>query len=93
MHSAVGSVTTAVVGGRLVALIGGGDGTVQIWDPVTDRPIGEVLEGHKGMVWGAATAVVDGLPVAVTGGNDKTVRVWDLTGLGLYRSRSGSTCT
>ncbi|MFE3902050.1 hypothetical protein ACFXPY_17375 [Streptomyces sp. NPDC059153] len=69
------------MGSRLIALVGSGDGTVRIWNPVTGQPIGEPLEDHKGMIWGAATTLVDGQPIAVTGSNDKTVRVWDLTGL------------
>ncbi|MFE7402458.1 hypothetical protein [Streptomyces sp. NPDC057557] len=48
------------MGSRLIALVGSGDGTVRIWNPVTGQPIGEPLEGHKGMIWGAATTLVDG---------------------------------
>ncbi len=52
-----------------------------MWDPVTEQPIGEPLEGHKGMVWGAATTLLDGRSVVATGGPDRTARVWDPTGL------------
>ncbi|MFC8349878.1 hypothetical protein [Streptomyces sp. NPDC057280] len=69
------------MGSRLIVLVGSGDGTVRIWGPVTGQPIDEPLEGHKGMVWGAATTLLDGRSVVATGGHDETVRVWDLNGL------------
>ncbi|MEV5204483.1 hypothetical protein [Streptomyces sp. NPDC053720] len=76
---AVYAVATAVVEGRPVAVTGGYDGTVRVWDLTTGQPAGEPLTGHTSAVYAVATAVVEGRPVAVTGGYDETVRVWDLT--------------
>ncbi|MFJ6769900.1 hypothetical protein ACIQOV_02765, partial [Kitasatospora sp. NPDC091257] len=73
------AMATAVLDGRPVAVTGGTDRTVRIWDLTTGRQIGQPLTGHTGEVDAVATAELDGRPVAVTGGTDRTVRVWDLT--------------
>lgn len=70
-------VATASLGRRPVAVTGGDDGTVRVWDLAT-RAERAVLTGHTGRVVTVATAVLDGHPVAVTGAHDRTVRVWHL---------------
>jgi WD40 repeat protein/carbon monoxide dehydrogenase subunit G len=62
-----------------IAVTGGQDGTIRIWDLTTQQPIGNPMTGHQGAVLGLATGQLDGKPIAVTGGNDGTVRIWDLT--------------
>ncbi|SCE49771.1 WD domain-containing protein, G-beta repeat-containing protein, partial [Streptomyces sp. DvalAA-14] len=78
--SPVRAVTTAVLDGRPVAVTGGGDGTVRIWDLASGQPVGEPLTGHNGSARAVATVVLNGRMVVVTGGGvvDGTVRVWDL---------------
>ena len=61
-----------------MAVSGGADGTVRVWDLRTLAPLGEPLTGHRGLVSSVAVGVVDDRPVAVSGGEDGTVRVWDL---------------
>jgi WD40 repeat protein len=77
----VGPVFALAVGeldGRLIAVSGGEDETVRVWDLDTDTPVGEPLTGHTGSVNAVAVSELDGRPIAVSGGEDKTVRVWDL---------------
>jgi WD40 repeat protein len=71
------AVATAVLpDGRPIAVTGGEDATVRIWDLATGTPM---FVGHTGGVAAVATGVLpDGRPIAVTGGKDATVRVWDL---------------
>ena len=64
--------------GRPVAVTGGSDGAVRVWDLASGTPIGDPLSGHTDWVWAVAVTELDGRPVAVTGGGDMTVRVWDL---------------
>ncbi|MFC8721124.1 caspase family protein [Kitasatospora sp. NPDC057198] len=75
---AVEAVACAVLDGRPVAVTGGKDDTVRVWDLTTGQPVGEPLTGHTGSVDAVACTVLDGRPVAVTGSWDNTVRVWDL---------------
>jgi WD40 repeat protein len=76
---ALALATEALPDGRVVAVSGGGDGTVRRRDLATGQPIGEPLTGHTGRVWAVATGVLpDGRVVAVSGGGDGTTRFWDL---------------
>jgi WD40 repeat protein len=65
------------VDGAPVAVTGGRDGTVRVWDLRTGAARGKPLGDDTGSVDAVAVGVVDGIPVAVTGGSDG-VRVWDL---------------
>jgi WD40 repeat protein len=65
---------------RVVAVTGGYDGTVRVWDLSSGSPIGAPLTGHTDGVGAVAALVLpDGLLIAVTGSYDRTVRVWDLS--------------
>jgi WD domain, G-beta repeat len=75
----VAAVAWLQVRNRPVAVTGGWDATVRIWDLSTGTPIGAPLTGHTGVVSTVACTVLDGRPVAVTGGWDATVRIWDLS--------------
>ena len=75
-----GAVNAVVVGdldGRPVAVTGGEDTTVRVWDLRTGRQHGDPLE-RVGSVEAVAFANLDGRPVAVAGGYDDSVLVWDL---------------
>ena len=71
-------VACAQLDGRLVAVTGGYDGNVRIWDVAAGKQLGDPLCGHDGVVRSVACGVLNGHPIAVTGGADETVRLWDL---------------
>ncbi|MFF2445437.1 WD40 repeat domain-containing protein, partial [Priestia megaterium] len=77
----VRTLATAVVGGRPIAVTGGWDMTVRLWDLTRGEQIDGPLEGHDDQVWTTAATLVDGRPVVITGGGDgiPLVRMWDLT--------------
>ncbi|MFF4444528.1 WD40 repeat domain-containing protein [Streptomyces sp. NPDC001502] len=72
------AVSSTVLDGREVAVVGTEDATVRMLDLATGRPAGEPLTGHEYSVLGLATTVLDGRAVAVTAGGDGTARIWDL---------------
>ncbi|WP_262371272.1 caspase family protein [Streptomyces sp. WAC01526] len=74
----VRAVACTSLGGRPVAVAGGDDGTVRVWDLAAGTAVGQPLTGHDGKVLAVACANLGKTPVAVTGGDDGTVRVWDL---------------
>lgn len=71
-------VATATVDGRPVAVTGGADGLVRVWDLTTGQECGAALRGHEGEVASVAVTAVDGRTLLVSGGRDRTVRLWDL---------------
>ena len=72
------ALATGSVDGTPVAVSGGDDGTVRVWDLRARSARGQPLAGHEGAVRAVAVGQVEGVPVAVSGGDDGTVRVWDL---------------
>jgi WD40 repeat protein len=72
------AVAGTLLGSRPVAVTGGADGSVRVWDVWRGREAGPALGGHGGEVRAVACATVAGTPVAVTGGADGAVRLWDL---------------
>ncbi|WP_406431287.1 caspase family protein [Streptomyces sp. NBC_01589] len=73
------AVACTTLDGTPVAVTGGGDDTVRIWDLTTGSLIGQPLTGHTSTVDAVACTTLDGTPVAVTASYDNTVRIWDLT--------------
>jgi len=72
------SVASATFDGAPMAVSGGSDGTVRVWDLRTGAARGKPLRGHTGEVNAVAAGQVDDTPMAVSGSRDGTVRVWDL---------------
>jgi WD40 repeat protein len=68
----------AELDGRQVAVSGGRDGIVRVWDMATGIQIGAPLEGHEAGVAALGATSIDGRPVAVSTGFDRTIRLWDL---------------
>ncbi|MEY9860084.1 WD40 repeat protein [Catenulispora sp. GAS73] len=74
----INAVACTVLDGRPIAVTGGGNRTVRVWDLATGRPVGDPMKGHTKWINAVACTVLDGRPIAVTGSDDKTVRIWDL---------------
>ena len=66
------------VGGRRVAVSGGRDGAVRMWDLESGTAIGEPLTGHDSGVDAIATTVFDDRPVAASAGRDGTIHLWSI---------------
>ena len=77
-HRRVNAVAVGELDGSPIAVSGGDDGTVRIWDLATGAQRGEPLTGHDDAVYAVAFGELDGSPIAVSGGDDGTVRIWDL---------------
>ncbi len=81
----VRTVATAIVDGRPVAVSGGQDHTVRVWDLATGGQLHDPVTGRTDPVssmttevLSVATAVADGRPVAFSLHGDDSVLVWDL---------------
>ncbi|WP_433475341.1 hypothetical protein ACQPZP_42905 [Spirillospora sp. CA-142024] len=72
------ALDTAVIGDRVLAVSGGDDATVRLWDLATGTQLGEPLIGHGGSVETVRTAVLDGRLVALSAGRDSRINIWDL---------------
>lgn len=75
----VTSVSLLVTEGTAIAVSGGEDGSVFVWDMLAGEMTSETNAGHEGAVTSTCIcARPDGSRIGVTGGADGTVRVWDL---------------
>ncbi|MFI6691863.1 WD40 repeat domain-containing protein [Streptomyces sp. NPDC050433] len=77
----VNAVDTCTVGGRALAVTGGEDETVRVWDLVAGTPIADPLLGHRAQVETVLTIELHGRQVAVSAGRDGVLHVWDLAAL------------
>ena len=73
------AVAVGEVNGTPVAVSGGRDGTVRVWNLRTGAARGEPLRGHKLRVQAVAVGEVDGVSVAVSGDDKGTISMWLLT--------------
>ncbi|MFJ5718366.1 caspase family protein [Streptomyces sp. NPDC093149] len=74
----VAAAASTHLDGRPLAAIGYDDGTSQLWDLETYRPVGRPLHRRKVSSGAAACTRLDGRPVALIGYTDSSVRLWDL---------------
>ncbi|GAA3717218.1 hypothetical protein GCM10022224_098640 [Nonomuraea antimicrobica] len=77
-EDAVVAVDTAVIGECTLAVSGGEDATVRLWDLVTGTQLGDPLIGHGGSVETVQTAILNGRHVALSAGRDSRINIWDL---------------
>ncbi|NUK90502.1 hypothetical protein HRW16_01155 [Streptomyces lunaelactis] len=90
------AVACTVLDGRPVAVTGGDDGKVRVWDLAPGTLVHPPLEGHSDWVLAVSCAVINGISVAVTTDSHETVSVWDLhTGelTGLIGAAGATTAT
>jgi WD40 repeat protein len=74
-----GGMGAGLVDGRPVAVTGGHDDFLQVWDLFSGEQIGENLTGIEPVVRAIAIAEVNGRTVVVAGGDDNALHRWDLT--------------
>ncbi|MEV0201909.1 hypothetical protein [Nonomuraea sp. NPDC050691] len=74
-----GVMAAAVVDGRPLAVTGGHDPHVEVWDALTGVPVGGPRRTGDHVSAIAVTEVAD-RPVILTAGDDNTLRIWDLAG-------------
>ncbi|MFD0664603.1 WD40 repeat domain-containing protein [Thermocatellispora tengchongensis] len=72
--NSVWCVAIGMLDSEPLAVVGRADGTLQLWNPVTGKALGDPLTGHEGPVYSIALRT----PTAVSAGTDGTLRVWDL---------------
>ncbi|MFG3437030.1 hypothetical protein ACGF0J_07270 [Nonomuraea sp. NPDC047897] len=72
-----GVMSAAVVEGRPLAVTGGHDPHVEVWDALTGQSVGGPLR-TGGHVFSLAVTEISGRAVFLTGGDDNLLRIWDL---------------
>lgn len=73
-----GGMGAARIDGRPIAVTGGDDDFLQVWDIVTGAQIGKPLTGIEPVARAFAITKVDDRAVVVAGGDDAMLHVWDL---------------
>jgi WD40 repeat protein len=73
-----GDMGAGLLSGRPVAVTGGHDDFVQVWDLLSGEQLGPSLSGIKPVARALAAVEVEGRATVVTGSNDRTSRIWDL---------------
>lgn len=74
----INALDATVAGNRSIAVTGGEDGTVRIWDLSNGQQVGPPLTGHDGGVETVVVTRMQDRVVALTAGRDGVVRIWDL---------------
>ena len=86
----INAVAIVEVEGRVCALSGAKDNTVNLWD-VNNGELLCTLEGHTKTVTAVAAAEIDGRVCALSGSQDNTLKLWDLSNGILLRTLEGHT--
>ncbi|GAB2582698.1 hypothetical protein GCM10027168_14260 [Streptomyces capparidis] len=73
-----GAMGAALVDGRPIAVTGGGDPFLQVWDLLRGEELGQPLTGVEPAAGAVALAGVDGRAVVVAGDGGGALRMWDL---------------
>ncbi|MEQ4719185.1 WD40 repeat domain-containing protein [Nonomuraea sp. B19D2] len=73
-----GAVACTLLDGRPVAVTGGDDALVRVWDLTTGSAVGDSFAGHEAVVKAVACAELDGRPVIASLDAHGDVWVWDL---------------
>ncbi|MGK5557029.1 hypothetical protein ACSNOI_36010 [Actinomadura kijaniata] len=73
-----GVMAAAVVDGRPIAVTGGHDPHVEVWDALTGEAVGGPRPTAGAHVSALAVTGLDGRAVVLTGEGDNTLRMWDL---------------
>ncbi|NBE54474.1 WD40 repeat domain-containing protein [Streptomyces boluensis] len=73
-----GDMTAGLLGGRPVAVTGGHDDFVQVWDLLEGEQRGPTLEGIEAVARAHAVVEVDGRAMVVAGGDRHLLHRWDL---------------
>ncbi|MFD8542418.1 WD40 repeat domain-containing protein [Streptomyces sp. NPDC059649] len=73
-----GGMGAGLIAGRPIAVTGGHDDFVQVWDLLSGEQLGQSLTGIKPAVRALATVEVEGRTVVAAGGDDHVLHLWDL---------------
>jgi WD40 repeat protein len=77
-HGGARDLTVSKVGDRIVAISGGWDNAIRVWDIHDGGQISECI-GHTAGVRAVAVGALKGADVVASGGADGTFRVWDFS--------------
>ncbi|MFC3998073.1 WD40 repeat domain-containing protein [Nocardiopsis sediminis] len=73
-----GDMGAALIAGRPVAVTGGHDDFVQVWDLVSGEQVGPSLTGITPVARALTAVEVDGRTVVAAGGDGNVLHLWDL---------------
>lgn len=90
VHAKIATIATRIVDHESLAVLGGYDGSLRVWNPTLGSLVCELIQGHTGSVNSISFGTLQGHEVFVSGGSDGTVRVWNLmTGAAVGQPLSG----
>lgn len=73
-----GVMGTATLEGRPVAVTGGAEAALEVWDVLAGERIGGPLTGFEPATRAVAITQLNGRAVVVAGGDDEKLRIWEL---------------
>ncbi|GIE35142.1 hypothetical protein Ait01nite_081870 [Actinoplanes italicus] len=74
----VTAMACGATNGRPVAVVGGADGSVTLWDLAAGESLVVQPPGGRDLVSAAACCVLDSVPVAITGCGNRWLKIWRL---------------
>ncbi|QPF89500.1 caspase family protein [Bradyrhizobium commune] len=75
--SGVISIVVGEVDKQSLAVSGGQDGVIHVWNLAASLMDKRLLQGHVGEIRSLLIGVLEGLPTIFSGGSDGTIRLWD----------------